>query len=97
MAYGRPVSPMAKQALQHQVARPVYDDRQQDHSQGEVQQRVDQSLWFFVETEYKIDVGTSSPSYPVFINEAAYYYKGLAFIHCIKEGLEVPKFNSSDR
>jgi len=39
----------------------------------------------------------SEPSYPVFINEAAYYYKGLAFIHCIKEGLEVPKFNSSDR
>ena len=33
MAYGRLVLPMAKQALQHQVAWQVYDDWQQGHSQ----------------------------------------------------------------
>ncbi|NIO08606.1 MAG: hypothetical protein GTO40_11595, partial [Deltaproteobacteria bacterium] len=43
--------------LQHQVAREVYDDRQQDHFQSEVKQRVDQSLWFIAETEYEVDVG----------------------------------------
>lgn len=37
----------------------------------------------------------SEPSYPVFINEAAYYHLGIAFFHCKKENLEVPQFGSS--
>jgi aspartoacylase len=39
----------------------------------------------------------SEPSYPVFINEAAYYQLGIAFFHCKKENVEVPPFCSSHR
>ena len=44
-----------------------------------------------------VNYSGSEPSYPVFINEAAYYYKDIAFIHCKKERIEIPKFVSSDR
>ena len=39
------------------MRRPVDEDRQQDHLEGEVQQGMDRGLWLSAETECQIDVG----------------------------------------